>query len=287
MLLMTMGAQAVPGVNMVECSDFPKVALSSTVLSQGGLELIKVRTQKGNRPSITWNGRSVLLVPNRSKTVWDGFLGVDLQTKPGFYRLTVRSNNPTGQQKTIEIKVREKDYGVRRLTLPKKMVDLDEETLKRVRKETGKLKTIWNALPKEPLWRGPFVKPIPGKVIGPFGRKSVINNQTRSPHSGVDLKGKRGTPIKTIANGKVALTEELFFGGRSVVIDHGGGIQSAYLHLEKILVSPGQQVDRGDVIGRVGSSGRATGPHLHWSVRVNGARVDPLKLTVLSEQLEQ
>ncbi|MBW1862211.1 MAG: M23 family metallopeptidase, partial [Deltaproteobacteria bacterium] len=125
------------------------------------------------------------------------------------------------------------------------------------------------------------------KLVGPFGRRSIINDQPRSPHSGVDLKGKRGTPIKAANNGKVALTGNHFFSGKSVVIDHGGGIQSMYFHLDKIMAKEGQTIIKGQVIGLVGSTGRSTGPHLHWGMRVNGARVDPLMLTGLSQQIEE
>ena len=174
---------------------------------------------------------------------------------------------------------------MRRLTLPKKMVDLDSETLKRVRKESGVMKAIWKAAPADPLWRGLFLKPVPGKVVGTFGRRSIINEQPRSPHSGVDLRGKRGTPVKAINHGRVVLTENHFFTGLTVVIDHGGGIQSMYFHLDRIEVDVGRIVKKGEVVGRVGSTGRATGPHLHWGIRVNGARVDPLALTRLSAEL--
>jgi murein DD-endopeptidase MepM/ murein hydrolase activator NlpD len=167
------------------------------------------------------------------------------------------------------------------------MVDLDPETLKRVRKESEVMKGLWWAPPTLPLWRGDFYRPVPGEVVGPFGRKSVINKQPRSPHSGVDLRGEKGTPIKSINNGRVILTAEHFFTGFSIVIDHGGGIQSMYFHLDEIKVRKGQTVKRGDVIGLVGASGRSTGPHLHWGVRINGARVDPVRLTALSSGLDE
>ena len=163
------------------------------------------------------------------------------------------------------------------------MVDLDAQTLKRVREESGKMKKLWVAPFAEPLWEGPFMRPVPGEVIGPFGRNSIINEQPRSPHSGVDLRAERGAPVKVMNHGRVALTGDHFFTGLTVVIDHGGGIQSMCFHLDKILVKEGQRVTKGEVIGLVGSTGRATGPHLHLGVRVNGARVDPLGLTKISE----
>jgi murein DD-endopeptidase MepM/ murein hydrolase activator NlpD len=228
--------------------------------------------------------REIPLVRDRETKTWYGFIGADLKADAGTYPLVVKIG-PSGPKKEIDIKITGKDYGVRRLTLPQKMVDLGAPTLERVRKESGELRKLWEALPGEPLWEGPFIRPVPGEVVGPFGRGSIINEEPRSPHSGVDLRAAKGTPIKAINNGRIALTADYFFTGLSVVIDHGGGILSMYFHLDKILVEEGRPVAKGDIIGLVGSTGRATGPHLHLGVRVNKARVDPLALMSLSEQL--
>ena len=103
----------------------------------------------------------------------------------------------------------------------------------------------------------------------------------------MDLRGAAGTPVKATNRGRITLTDEHFFSGRSVVIDHGGEILSMYFHLEKILVQSGEIVEKGQVIGLVGSTGRASGPHLHWGVRLNGVRIDPLVLLDISRQLEE
>ena len=149
------------------------------------------------------------------------------------------------------------------------------------------MKSLWEALPSTPLWNGPFLRPVPGEVVGPFGQRSIINDQPRSPHSGVDLKGERGAPVRAINHGQVVLTDDHFFTGLTVVMDHGGGIQSMYFHLNRIAVQKGQVATKGQIIGFVGSTGRATGPHLHWGIRMNGARIDPLLLLALSQQLEE
>jgi murein DD-endopeptidase MepM/ murein hydrolase activator NlpD len=146
-----------------------------------------------------------------------------------------------------------------------------------VRKESGIMKDALGAPPAVPSWRGSFVRPLEGEIVGLFGTRSVINGEPRSPHSGVDLRASAGTPVQSIHNGKVVLVAEHFFTGNLVVIDHGGAIQSMYFHLEKALVVGGEKVKRGQVIGLVGSTGRSTGPHLHFGMRVNGARVDPMQ----------
>jgi murein DD-endopeptidase MepM/ murein hydrolase activator NlpD len=262
------------------------ISLSSYIIPQGDMSLIRVEVKDGVVPRVTWMKRRTHLVPNPSQTVYYGFLVADLTAKPGRYKALVEIV-PTGQKKTLEIEVKEKDYGVRRLTLPKKMVDLDAETLKRVKKEYRIMRRLWDAFPSTPYWDGPFERPVPGPVVGPFGRKSIINNQPRAPHSGVDLKAQKGTPIKAINHGVVSFTGDHFFTGKTVVMDHGGGIQSMYFHLEKILVQQGSRMEKGQVIGLVGSTGRATGPHLHWGIRINGARVNPLKLVELSQRMEE
>ena len=262
------------------------VYLSSPNIPQGDVGLIRVGVENQETPHVTWMKKKISLVPNQTKSDWYGFLSADLNASPGNYHVLINLD-PSGRKRDIKIKITEKDYGVRRLTLPQKMVDLDAETLKRVRKESSKMKKLWVAPYVEPFWEGSFIRPVLGEVVGPFGRRSIINEQPRSPHSGVDLRAKRGTPIKSMNNGIVALTGDHFFTGLTVVIDHGGGIQSMYFHLDKILVKEGKKVTKGEVIGLVGSTGRSTGPHLHLGVRVNGARVDPLGLTKISEQLIQ
>jgi murein DD-endopeptidase MepM/ murein hydrolase activator NlpD len=284
-IAMIVGLSVLPGAGGIMGASQPDVYLSSKTIPRGAMSLIRVKAYDGNGPQVTWMKKAVSLVPNQEKTDWYGFIAADLRAKPGNYSIRV-AFKPSGRTKKIPVKITMKDYGERRLTLPKKMVDLDAATLKRVRKESGKMKALWNAPPSDPLWRGPFLRPIPGDVVGPFGRRSFINDQPRSPHTGVDLRGKRGTPIKAMNHGKVVLTGDHFFTGLTVVIDHGGGIQSMFFHLDKIMVNQGQTVSKGQVLGLVGSTGRATGPHLHLGVRVNGARVDPLLLTEISRELE-
>ncbi len=282
-LLMAMLSVIVCEVTAVSQYD---ISLSSYIIPQGDMSLIRVKVTNGGIPRVTWMNREIYLVPNNKKTEYYGFLVADLKARPGRYNALVETV-PIGQKKKLEIEVTDKDYGIRRLTLPKNMVDLDAETLKRAKKESGIMRRLWDAPPSIPYWNGPFERPIPGEVVGSFGRRSIINNQPRAPHSGVDLKAEKGTPIKAINHGIATFTGAHFFTGQTVVMDHGGGIQSMYFHLEKILVQQGKMIEKGQVIGLVGSTGRATGPHLHWGIRINGARVNPLKLIILSQEMEE
>lgn len=264
----------------------PDVAFSSKTIGQGDLCLIQVRVEKGEVPHVTWRKRKIYLVPNGEKTLWYGLLGADLKAQKGDFKVVVNVR-PEGTEGHFNMEILERPYGVRRLTLPKKMVDLDKKTLERARRESRAMKALWKATPTAPLWRGGFIRPVPGVAVGPFGRSSIINNQPRAPHSGVDLRGERGTPVAATNHGKVVLTGDHFFTGLTVVIDHGGGIQSMYFHLDKILVNKGDMVDKGQVIGQVGSTGRSSGPHLHWGIRLNGDRVDPLRLTEISKVVDE
>ena len=262
------------------------IQLSSHTIPQGDLSLIRITVKEGETPKVTWMGDEIFLIQAPDETCWQGFIVADLNEKPGRYPILVKISQ-TGQEERFEVKVVDKDYGVRRLTLPKKMVDLDSETLKRVKRESGILKGVWDAPATIPAWNGPFLRPVQGDVIGPFGRRSIINDQPRSPHTGVDLRGEEGSPVKAINNGRVVLTANHFFSGKSIILDHGGEVMSMYFHLKEILVDKGDTVKKGQIIGLVGSTGRATGPHLHWGMRINGARINPLSLISLSQELEE
>jgi murein DD-endopeptidase MepM/ murein hydrolase activator NlpD len=286
LLFMILGSQVLSGGFAKMAFSQSQIHLSSVIIGQGDLTLIRIHTENANAPQVIWMGKEVFLVPNPQKTDWYGFLGADLTANPGHYKVVVKMPG-SDAEKQLDVEIREKDYGVRRLTLPRNMVDLDAETLQRVKKESRRMETLWEAPSSVPLWSGSFLRPISGEVAGPFGQRSIINEQPRSPHSGIDLKGEMGTPIRAINHGQVVLTEDHFFTGLTVVIDHGGGIQSMYFHLARIAVQRGDRVAKGHIIGLVGSTGRATGPHLHWGIRMNGDRIDPLRLLALSQQLEE
>jgi murein DD-endopeptidase MepM/ murein hydrolase activator NlpD len=279
LLLLLMAGEA------VAASD-PDVMLSASRVAQGDSVFLKIRTSGKVEPQVRWMGSPVFLVSAEEKRAWYGFLGIDLNTKPGPAPLEVEGFSG-GEKRQVEITVVAKDRGVRVLTLPREMVELDPQTLVRVRKETEIMKEVLGTPPSAPSWAGAFFAPLSGPVVGVFGTRSVINGLNRSPHSGVDLKAEEGTPVHSINNGRVLLTAEHFFTGKTVVIDHGGAIQSMYFHLEKIMVDRGEEVEKGQVIGLVGSTGRATGPHLHFGVRINGARVDPVQFMALSKEMGQ
>ncbi|RMH38096.1 MAG: M23 family metallopeptidase [Nitrospirae bacterium] len=223
-------------------------------------------------------GRRVLFFPLRSQT-YAGLLGIDMEDAPGQHELHVTIRHPGGRRKLIyPITVLPEAYPTQRMTLPKNKVELDAATLKRVRTEQQTLLSVFESVTPHPLWEGPCVEPVEGRVTGVFGSRRIINGYPRNPHSGEDIAAPTGTPVRAMNAGVVRMTIDHFFTGKGVIIDHGMGLFSMYFHLREIAVEQGQRVHRGQVIGTVGSTGRATGPHLHWGVRLNGARVDPYAL---------
>jgi phosphatidylserine decarboxylase len=183
-----------------------------------------------------------------------------------------------GRLETATVSVGRFDYPVQRLTLPRSMVELSREDLERVRRENREMARLWPrrtprrfslplAAPLEPLPEG-----------GHFGNRRVINGEARSPHGGVDFSADLGVPVRAAADGTVVMVGQHFFGGNAVFVDHGDGLVSQYFHLSKVAVAEGQELARGALIGEVGATGRATGPHLHFGIRWRGARVDPALL---------
>ena len=206
----------------------------------------------------------------------EAIVGVPISATPGAYELALQSK--TGVQ-THTFTVVAKAYPEQHLTIEnQRMVDPLEEDLERIRRESSKQRTQYARFTDRPLALEPFVVPVKGVTSSPFGRRRVLNGQPRSPHSGLDIAADTGTPITAPAPGAVVLTGDLFFNGNTVFLDHGQGLITMYCHMSQIGVTEGQEVGRGELIGLVGATGRVTGPHLHWSVSLNGNRVDPVQV---------
>lgn len=218
--------------------------------------------------------------PERSGR-WDALFGVDLDQDPGEYPVRVWAESSGGSARgeiTASIRILPQAFGEERLTLPDAKVHLSAKDLARVKKENARIASLWSAETPQRFWDGPFLVPVEGSPGSPFGLRRWINGERRSSHSGMDIKAPKGQPVRAANSGRVVLVGDFFFGGNSVFVDHGQGVYTMYMHLSKIEVAQGQQVTKGEVLGLVGMTGRATGPHLHWGVRLGGARVDPASL---------
>lgn len=266
-----------------ESSAETEVFFSSVSLVRGDLILITIKADILEKPQIIWRKKEIPLIYSQANASWRGFIAADLKQKPGVYKVVVQLPS-SGFEKEFYIRVNDRDYGVRKLNLDPKKVELDAEALNRVKNEAAIVNKLWTADCQLPLWDDRFLMPVDKKIVGTFGRRSIINKRKRAPHTGVDISGKLGDPVKAIHNGTVMLVADHFFTGNSLYLDHGGCIISMYFHLDKILVKDGDQIEKGQIIGLVGATGRVTGPHLHWGVRINGARVNPLTLIKLSSK---
>ena len=260
---------------------FP-VRLSTWQPAQGEPLLVEaIPPPRADNVVMIWKGREIPM-REEGRGNFLGLIGVDLQEPPGDALLSFRAVRG-GEMFRVDaqIAVREGTFPVQELTLPKAMTQFDGETLKRINREARRLEERFSRVPSPPAWRFPFLPPVAEFRPKGFGSRRIINGEPRTPHAGVDVDLPAGTPVMAIADGTVAFAGEQFFGGNSVVLDHGGGLFSIYYHLQHGDVSEGRKVARGERIGAVGSSGRATGPHLHFGVRAAGGRIDPSLLFTL------
>ena len=228
------------------------------------------------------NGRVTALARGKDGC-WYGAVAPDLQDKTGTVVVRVRADGR--QVAAARITLYRRDRGARRLKVDPKYLRLSPEALARYRKDRAAMQKVFGSFTAEPYWRESFILPLDSKVVSLFGRRSFVNGVERSPHGGVDLRGATGTPVPAAADGTVALVRDAYFSGNTVLIDHGRGVITRYLHLSQALVKPGQKVKKGEIIGKVGATGRVTGPHLDFGVKLAGARVDPQDWIALSRVL--
>ena len=260
--------------------ELAKVSWSPREVRQGDVLCVVVKT-KAKAISIQgdWAGTPIYFYEQKRRN-FAGIVGVDLATPPGPHLLRVEVEDREGRssEQTFEVQVEAGGFEVQRLTLPPEMVDLQGEALRRVLADNKRLMEIFNQVRPERLWHFPFIKPVEGPMTSPFGLRRVINGQDRSPHNGVDIGAALGTEVVACNAGFVVFAQELYLSGKTIIIDHGFGLYSMYFHLSEMRVAEGDQVEIGHCIGLVGATGRVTGPHLHWGVRLLKARVDPASL---------
>ena len=269
----------------VACAEGVELRLSSATPTQGSLVLVEVRPGKeAARVEGRWHEQPLRFW--QQGEAFRALAAVDLEQAPERAPLTLTVSRADGTRVGCSelVSVRAGDFAVERLTVARQFVELSAADLERAEKEAERLRTLFAAATPERLWQGKFRAPVEGiRETGNFGRRRWMNDQPRSPHSGEDFPAPAGAPVRAAQRGRVALAEELFFSGNTVVLDHGLGLYTFYGHLESIAVRAGEAVEAGAVVGRVGATGRVTGAHLHWAARLNEARVNPLDLVSLPE----
>ncbi|MFQ5983054.1 MAG: peptidoglycan DD-metalloendopeptidase family protein [Woeseiaceae bacterium] len=245
----------------------------------GGLAVVPVATDSAVPPVVMFGDRRALVL--RRDNGWSAVIGVPLNQAVGSATARVRSGDR--QLSTITFDVEPHAYREQHLTVSKGYVDLTQEQLNRVGREREIIDaalTNWRDVELSEL---SLIQPVAGRRSSSFGLRRFFNEQPRSPHKGMDIAADTGTPIVAPGDGKVTATGEFFFNGKTVIIDHGQGFVSMYCHLDEIVVEEGQRLITGMPIGKVGATGRVTGPHLHFGTYLNGTAVDPALLLVPAE----
>jgi murein DD-endopeptidase MepM/ murein hydrolase activator NlpD len=210
---------------------------------------------------------------------WEALVGIDLDVRAGVYEVSIEGVAPRQHHaSSLRLAVTPHAFRTRVLKVDEGFVNPSPAALARINAEAADLAALWTQSTPQRLWSGAFMRPVEAPANGAFGSRSVFNGERRQPHGGADFLSPTGTPILTPNGGRVLLARDLFFTGNTVVIDHGQGLFSLFAHLSVVNVKVGDLLQQGEAIGLVGATGRVTGPHLHWAVRLNDARVDPLSL---------
>src|SRR5688572_7112761 len=258
-----------------------QVSFSPATPQPGDVARVDISGGKNEQITATVFGQELSLHFDEPLQKWRALVGIDLDTKPGTYRMRIhRNGRSTAATRTLRIAP--KQFRVRRLTVPGSFVEPPPEAVEQIVKDNAAFADAYARITPR-RWIGSFVLPVDGTPTSNFGTRSYYNGVRRSPHAGVDFVSEPGTPIRASNHGSVALAAPLYFTGNTVIIDHGARLFSVFAHLSEVHLKASDVVTPETIVGLVGATGRVTGPHLHWSVRLNGARVDPLSLIALTQ----
>jgi hypothetical protein len=273
-------------VATVRCSEAVSLSVSDPAPKQGSIGIVEVRSES---PLASVEGflagEQLLFWHDTDARVFQALVGVDLYERPGAASLRARAVPESGPAVDclLELSIADGAFPVQRLDVAPAYVELSPEDRARSQREAAELGRVFSTMTSERLWQREFRAPVDGYgPSGSFGKRRVFNNQPRSPHSGEDFSAPAGSPVLATARGGVVLAKDLFFLGTTVILDHGFGLYSFYGHLSSIGVEVGTLVESGAVLGKVGATGRVTGAHLHWGVRLGDARVNPMDLLGLA-----
>lgn len=273
-----------------------KQARSSTVLSvnwmpkalvNGSPCLFRVKPSRTLK-SLTglWQRRRVFFHFDAKTRTWYGFAGVSIDTVSGKHKLKLEAKLASGKRISSNhlVTIGNTDYRTIDLRVPRKYTEPDDEMLDRIVQERALKGELFDHISEKHLWSGRFLNPVDNVITEPFGTERTFNGVRQSVHQGLDFRADIGTPVKAMNSGRVLIARELFYEGGFVVIDHGCGLTTLYMHLSDINVNEGDRVNRSQIVGHSGATGRVTGPHLHVGVRWQGIYVDPAALLELNMQ---
>lgn len=247
-------------------------------------ELVVVTIKVEGAPSVVRVNAFRRVIPafETDEGWWRALVGIDLDQRPGRYLVDVEADvGSTVLRQSHALVVAPRKFPTRTLRVNPAFVNPAPAELTRIRQDQQFLAEVYARPAPTRLWSASFVRPVPGDANSSFGTRSVFNGEPRSPHGGTDFLSPSGTPIKSPNAGRVVCARDLYFTGNTVIIDHGLGMFSMLAHLSRLDVKEGETVRESQIVGLVGATGRVTGPHLHWALSVNGARVDPLSALAL------
>lgn len=262
-----------------------KVDYQPAALVNGSPVLFRVTAPRSLRSlQAQWLEHQVQFRRGGACKCWYALAGIALSAKPGTYRLNLEGATGRGAELRFSqpVRVTAARYPTTKLTVAPEYVEPPKETLVRIEKEQVVKKDVFAESAADALWLGSFQQPATASVSGVFGSARVFNGEKRSQHAGLDFRVPAGTPIHAANAGRIILARNLYFEGNCVVIDHGQGLMTLYLHLSEFKVKEGDQVEKGQLIGLSGGTGRATAPHLHFAVRWQGVYLNPATLLKLS-----
>ena len=235
-----------------------------------------------------WKDQIIACFPDSDRDIWYGLGGIGADIKPGDYELIVAIETTFGKKIMSKkvFTVEKMDFPTTTLRVNPKYAIVPDKSKQHISDDRKAFNKAYKTPNLGRLWEGPFARPVTGPVTSPFGTLRIFNGSVKSKHTGVDLGNKNGHPIRATQAGKVVLARKAYIAGNIVILDHGAGLHTIYCHLSKFKVKTGQMVDKNEIIGLVGSTGRVTGPHLHWGARVQGVLVDPMSLLELNHLLD-
>ncbi len=248
---------------------FLPLFLFALQIKNGEVKLIKLDANS----TVFLEGKKIPVTKNPAqKEGYFTLIPIKYKEKPGLYTLLI--NN-----KKIPLHVELKEYKKEYIKVAKSKVKPEKKSLNRIYKEYKNAMKIYSTITPKRYWNKPFILPLDSKLTSSYGNARMFNHTLKSFHSGADFRAKMGTPIRASNDGRVVIASKRYYAGGSVVIDHGEGLYSCYFHLSKILVHVGQKVKQKELLGLSGKSGRVSGPHLHYGVRLYSYAINPLQFT--------
>jgi murein DD-endopeptidase MepM/ murein hydrolase activator NlpD len=234
-----------------------------------GLPVFEVRARSGN---------SAIQLAPLPGGAYLGLIAAPLNRQSVEVIVSATLVDGTRLSQDLTLLIARRDFPATQLRVARRFTEPDPESARRIQRERDRVRAVLRTISDAPLWQGTFVLPVEGVTTSPYGQRRLFNNELRSRHYGLDIDGQTGDPVRAANSGRVALSADLYFNGNAVFIDHGLGFFTGYFHLSERQVFEGEWVARGTIIGKVGATGRVTGPHLHWSLYLGGIPLDPLSL---------